>query len=136
MENGDEAVGGDAAVHYEFTIRHWVYRRCVSAQPRDHGSCGKYSAILRITTSDKIEPTYCIASCKQGGTARYADLIDGNVTESELKAYLVEGENVAVTVRIPKNMRDVAKQAAELTGVSFTSLVKMSLIEHLTEKEG
>lgn len=67
---------------------------------------------------------------------RYADLIDGNVTESELKAYLVEGENVAVTVRIPKNMRDVAKQAAELTGVGFTSLVKMSLIEHLTEKEG
>lgn len=67
---------------------------------------------------------------------RYADLIDGNVTESELKAYLVEGENVAVTVRIPKNMRDVAKQAAELTGVSFTSLVKMSLIEHLAEREG
>lgn len=54
---------------------------------------------------------------------RCADLIDGNVTESELKAYLVEGENVAVTVRIPKNMRDVAKQAAELTGVSFTKLM-------------
>lgn len=33
-------------------------------------------------------------------------------------------------------MRDVAKQAAELTGVSFTSLVKMSLIEHLAEREG
>lgn len=65
----------------------------------------------------------------------YADLIDGNVTESELKAYLVEGENVAVTVRIPKNMRDVAKQAAELSGVSFTALVKMSLIEHLAEKD-
>lgn len=61
----------------------------------------------------------------------YADLIDGNITESELKAHLVEGENVAVTVRIPKNMRDMAKQAAELSGVSFTSLVKMSLIEHL-----
>lgn len=54
---------------------------------------------------------------------RYADLIDGNVTESELKAYLVEGENVAVTVRISKNMRDVAKQAAELTGVIFTKLM-------------
>lgn len=65
----------------------------------------------------------------------YADLIDGNITESELKACLVEGENVAVTVRIPKNMRDVAKQAAELSGVSFTSLVKMSLIEHLAEKD-
>lgn len=65
----------------------------------------------------------------------YADLIDGNITEGELKAYLVEGENVAVTVRIPKNMRDIAKQAAELSGVSFTSLVKMSLIEHLAEKD-
>ena len=66
---------------------------------------------------------------------RYADLIDGNVTKSELKTYLVWGENVAVTVRIPKNMRDIAKQAAELSGVSFTSLVKMSLIEHLAEKD-
>ena len=65
----------------------------------------------------------------------YADLIDGNITESELKAHLVEGENVAVTVRIPKNMRDMAKQAAELLGVSFTSLVKMSLIEHLAERD-
>ena len=66
---------------------------------------------------------------------RYADLIDGNVTKSELKTCLVGGENVAVTVRIPKNMRDIAKQAAELSGVSFTSLVKMSLIEHLAEKD-
>lgn len=65
----------------------------------------------------------------------YADLIDGNITVSQLKAHLVEGENVAVTVRIPKNMRDVAKQAAELSGVSFTSLVKMSLIEHLAKKD-
>ena len=66
---------------------------------------------------------------------KYADLIDGNVTKSELKTYLVGVENVAVTVRIPKNMRDIAKQAAELSGVSFTSLVKMSLIEHLAEKD-
>lgn len=46
----------------------------------------------------------------------YADLIDGNVTESELKAHLVEGENVAVTIRIPKNMRDMAKQAPNFRG--------------------
>ena len=65
----------------------------------------------------------------------YADLIDGNITEGELKAHLVGGENVAVTVRIPKNMRDMAKQAAELSGMSFTSLVKMSLIEHLAERD-
>lgn len=65
---------------------------------------------------------------------KYADLIDGNATESELKGFLVEGDNVAVTIRIPRNMRDSAKEAAELSGVSFTSLVKMSLIEYLTKK--
>lgn len=65
----------------------------------------------------------------------YADFIDGNVTESELKAHLVGGGNVAVTIRIPKNMRDMAKQAAELSGMSFTSLVKLSLIEHLAERD-
>lgn len=66
---------------------------------------------------------------------KYADLIDGNATRSEMQSYLVDGENVAVTVRIPKNMRDAAKEAAELSGVSFTALLKMSLIEYLS-KEG
>ena len=47
----------------------------------------------------------------------------------------MDGENVAVTIRIPKNMRDAAKEAAALNGVSFTSLVKTSLIEYLSKKE-
>lgn len=42
-------------------------------------------------------------------------------------------QNVAVTVRIPENMRDAAKEAAELNGVSFTALLKMSLIEYLSK---
>ena len=66
---------------------------------------------------------------------KYADLINREAKASELKSFLVDGENVAVTIRIPKNMRDAAKEAAALNGISFTSLVKMSLIEHLS-KEG
>ena len=65
---------------------------------------------------------------------KYADLIDGHATPSELKAFLVDGKNVAVTVRIPENLRDAAKDAAALSGVSFTSLVKMSLIEYLSKE--
>lgn len=57
---------------------------------------------------------------------KYADLIDGEATPSELRSFLVDGENVAVTVRIPKNMRDAVKEAAALNGVIFTSLVKMT----------
>lgn len=66
---------------------------------------------------------------------KYAELVDGEAKTGELKSFLVDGENVAVTIRIPKNMRDTAKDAAALSGISFTSLVKMSLIEYLTKKE-
>ena len=62
---------------------------------------------------------------------KYGDLIDGNVTPSEMKAFLVDGKNVAVAICIPENLRDAAREAAALSGVSFTSLVKMSLIEYL-----
>ncbi len=67
---------------------------------------------------------------------KYSDLIDGEVTVGQFQSFLAEGESVAVTVRIPKNMRDMAKEAAELSGVSFTSLLKMSLIEHLAKGYG
>lgn len=66
---------------------------------------------------------------------KYAELVDGEAKTGELKSFLVDGENVAVTIRIPKNMLDAAKDAAALSGISFTSLVKMSLIEYLTKKE-
>ena len=66
---------------------------------------------------------------------KYADLIDGEATPCELRSFLVDGENVAVTIRIPKNMHDAAKDATALNGVSFTSLVKMSIIECLSKKE-
>lgn len=66
---------------------------------------------------------------------KYADLLDGHASRSEMQAFLVDGKNVAVTVRIPENMRNAAKEAAELNGVSFTALLKMSLIEYLS-KEG
>ena len=45
---------------------------------------------------------------------KYADLLDGHASRSEMQSFLVDGENVAVTVRIPDNMRDAAKEAAEL----------------------
>ena len=66
---------------------------------------------------------------------KYAELVDGEAKTGELKSFLVDRENVAVTIRIPKNMCDAAKDAAALSGISFTSLVKMSLIEYLTKKE-
>ena len=36
-------------------------------------------------------------------------------------------------MRIPRNLRDAAKEAAALKGMSLTSFVKMCLIEKLSE---
>ncbi|MBM6779769.1 hypothetical protein H6A16_09740 [Collinsella tanakaei] len=65
---------------------------------------------------------------------KYSELLDRNAALSELQSFLVDGENVAVTVRIPKNMRDAAKEMAELSGISFTGLLKLSLIEYLAQR--
>ena len=65
---------------------------------------------------------------------KYSELLDRNAALSELQSFLVDGENVAVTVRIPKNMRDADKEMAELSGISFTGLLKLSLIEYLAQR--
>lgn len=66
---------------------------------------------------------------------KYAELVDGEAKTGELKSFLVDGENVAVTIRIPKNMRDAAKDAAALSGISFTSLVKYEP-HRISDQEG
>ena len=73
---------------------------------------------------------------KQGDTVSYAGLIDGNIAESGLKVHPVEGESAAAAVCIPANMRDVKNQTAELSGVSFASLVKTSPVECLSGRDG
>lgn len=65
---------------------------------------------------------------------KYTDLIDSGATPTEVQAYLVDGNNVPVTFRIPENLRDSAKEAASLSGMSFTSFVKMCLIERLSKE--
>lgn len=65
----------------------------------------------------------------------YSVLFDSGAPLGELQAFLVGGDVVPVSMRIPENLRDAAKEAAELSGMSFTSFVKMCLIERLSERE-
>ena len=64
---------------------------------------------------------------------KYSELVDSGATATEIQTYLVSSENVPVTMRIPRNLRDAAKEAAALKGMSLTSFVKMCLIEKLSE---
>lgn len=63
---------------------------------------------------------------------KYSELLESGATASEIQTYLVNSELVAVTIRIPRTLRDSAKEAAALSGLTFTSFVKQGMIEKLS----
>ncbi len=65
----------------------------------------------------------------------YAELLQSGASATEIQAFLAEGDNVPVTMRIPSNLRDSAKEAATLYGMNFTSFVKLCIIEKLSKQE-
>lgn len=65
---------------------------------------------------------------------KYTELIESGAKQTEIQAYLVEGETVPVTIRIPKNLRDSAKEAATLRGTSYSAFVRMCMIQELSRK--
>lgn len=64
----------------------------------------------------------------------YTEMLRDGSSTTEMREYLVGGETIAVTIRIPRNLRDSAKKAAELRGTSFSALIRECLIDELTEK--
>lgn len=66
---------------------------------------------------------------------KYAELLDSGASPTEIQSYLVDSELVPVTIRIPKNLRDSAKEAASLSGMTFTSFIKRLMIEELSRKD-
>ena len=62
---------------------------------------------------------------------KYAQLVKESATAADIQQFLAEGNATAITVRIPKNLRDAAKEAAAMRGVGFSAFVRMCLIEEL-----
>lgn len=69
------------------------------------------------------------------GCMNYVDLIKANASDADIMKYLSEGEQVAITIRIPRNLRDSGKEAAAMRGVSLSALIRQGLIQQLVEKE-
>jgi predicted DNA binding CopG/RHH family protein len=66
---------------------------------------------------------------------KYTELLESGATPSEIQSFLTESELASVTIRMPKNLRDSAKEVASLNGMTFTSFVKMCMIEKLSKTE-
>lgn len=70
---------------------------------------------------------------KRGKAVSYNDLVKSNADETDIRSYLAEGKQVAVTFRIPENLRDSAKEAAELRGMSFSAFMRMCMMSELSK---
>lgn len=65
----------------------------------------------------------------------YRELIKSGAGPIDIQRFLADGEMTAITIRIPKNLRDSAKEAAALRGMSFSALVRAGLIQQLTKRD-
>lgn len=64
----------------------------------------------------------------------YKDLIAKKPSETAIRSYLVQNDQVSVTLRIPDTLRDAAKKEAALRGMSFSVFVRTCMIEELSKK--
>lgn len=64
---------------------------------------------------------------------KYTELLESGANTSEIQTFLVDSELVPVTIRMPRSLRDSAKEAAALSGMNFTSFVKLCMIEKLSK---
>ena len=55
-------------------------------------------------------------------------------TATRSRSFLVDGDQVSVTLRIPDTLRDAAKEEAALRGMSFSAFVRTCMIEELAKK--
>ncbi|HAM14659.1 MAG: hypothetical protein J6D34_05060 [Atopobiaceae bacterium] len=66
---------------------------------------------------------------------KYSELVETGASPTEIQSYLRDSELVSVTIRIPRTLRDSAKEAASLKGMNFTSFIKRLMIEELSRKD-
>lgn len=63
----------------------------------------------------------------------YAELLKNDACATDMQKYLAEGDMTAITIRIPKNLRDAAKEAAAMRGMGFSAFLRMCMIKELTK---
>lgn len=63
----------------------------------------------------------------------YSDLLSNGATATEVRSFLSEGDSTAITIRIPRNLKDATAEAAELHGMSFSAFIRSCLMTELSK---
>lgn len=66
---------------------------------------------------------------------KFTELVDSEASKTKQHECLVDGEQTAITIRIPSNLKDAAAEAAALKGLSFSAFARMYMIDKLVEKQ-
>ena len=66
---------------------------------------------------------------------KYSELVDSGATEGQLQEHLANGDPIAITLRVPKNLKDAAAEAARLRGVSFSAFIRSCIISELAGRQ-
>ncbi|MDY3291607.1 MAG: YlcI/YnfO family protein [Parolsenella sp.] len=64
----------------------------------------------------------------------YSDLLKSGADMNEQRKYLAGGEQVAITIRIPANLRDAGKEEAEMESTSFSAFIRDAMIQRLVKE--
>lgn len=63
---------------------------------------------------------------------KYSNFVESGVNITEKQKFLADGDMTAITIRIPRNLRDVGKEAAALREISFSAYILMCMLYELT----
>ena len=66
---------------------------------------------------------------------KYAELVEKNVTTREIQEYLASGDATTITLRIPGNLHESAKEVAALRGMSLSAFVRNCMIQELSKRD-
>ena len=78
---------------------------------------------------------YCFLRYSVRILMNYSELLETGASPTEIQSYLRDSELVSVTIRIPRTLRDSAKEVASLRGMNSTSFIKGLVIEELSRRD-
>ena len=81
-----------------------------------------------------IQSMYCILQANGRWPMKYGELVGSNASEFEIREHLTGGDMTAITIRIPKNLKNAAAEAAEGKGMSFSAFIRMCMMEELVKR--
>ena len=64
----------------------------------------------------------------------YKSLLHSGAGSVELAQYVTSGDMVPLTIRIPVNLKEAAKDFAQMRGMSLSALVRHCLINELIDE--